>query len=845
MSRIPAVSVIIPIYNGFEKLNETVLHAEVTKEILLVNDGSTDNSANVCQMYAERFPEVRFIDKPHTGVSDTRNAGIRAARGKYLLFLDADDALQPGSVEALVRFFDSCYDVVDLVTYPIVTNYHGDILPPHFRYRFLTYSGIYDLRTFPYIGQTTMNVMVKNLGTDNILFDTSMDFEEDQKYCCDVLHRKLKMGFCNEAAYIYYRHDSSSSGKLSGACYIFEQAMQMFETIFARYPHTVPVAVQGLYINDLAWKLRCNLLYPWHYEASAFARAVKRIQMLLCRVDTSVIWNHPDIDLYHKYYWLVQKPNSGVSPFFTSESFGLCCGDTILEKKYAVPLVMTRIRHDGEVFLFRGFLKSGIFSFTEEPVLYAVNGTHRIRLKLYFSSHSYYFCHTQTNKFYGFCLELPVQQLDKLYFQVCIGGYTYPCTCDFYQKASFSRYFQIYDTVIGNQGMHFSPEQETFSHSVLTPKEIFAKNSRNPVIPFQIVRLRRKAAKLRQRKQIHLYYDCRGVEKDNGYYRFQEDFHKQDGVERYYISDPDCHTYDTLFTAEQRKYLIPFGSAKHRLYTLAAQRLVTAFAEDNNILPFEPYQYPMLADFFGFTVEYLQHGVLHASVPWKYTPDSVLADKLCISTEYERRLFKNKYHFRDADISERPMARLKMLDCSRKPQRKILFAPSWREYLVGLNVNGVWQPNMEVFLESDYFRNLSAFLQSETLQEWLTRHDYTLDFKLHPIFAVYQEAFSFDSKRISIVKKTDRLENYAIFLTDFSSFAFDFLYLGRQVFSYIPDTMQFRCGMNAYREIEPESSNSFLHIESAEEFCAALEAGKTSPSQILFLKQRIEAIPID
>lgn len=73
-----------------------------------------------------------------------------------------------------------------------------------------------------------MNIAVKNRFADNVLFDENQTFSEDQKYCCDVLHRTLKMGFCKEGKYIYYRSSSSSSGRLSGSCYIFEQCMSFF-----------------------------------------------------------------------------------------------------------------------------------------------------------------------------------------------------------------------------------------------------------------------------------------------------------------------------------------------------------------------------------------------------------------------------------------------------------------------------------------------------------------------------------------------------------------------------------------------------------------------------------------
>lgn len=831
------ISIVIPVYNGFRTLDPAILHAAVEKEIILVNDGSTDDSASVCQDYADRYAEVIFIDKAHTGVSDTRNTGIRAAKGKYIMFLDADDALKAGSVEALVQFFDSCYDAVDLVTYPISTMYQGYLLPPHFRYKTLTYSGVYDLRQFPYIGQTTMNIVVKNLGEDNVLFDTSMNFSEDQKYCCDVLRRKLKMGFCKDAEYIYYRSEDTSSGRLSGACYVFEQSMRMFEEMFAPYHDHVPAAFQGLYINDLAWKMRCNILYPWHYEKTEFARAQERIRTLLLRVEDAVIWEHPEIDAYHKCYWLSEKPNTQVKAYFTPDAFGLRCGERILTEETKAQLMVSRIRMEGDTVLFRGFLKSGVFSFSGMPELYAVTEHSRIKLELYPSAHSYYLCRTRTNRFHAFCLELPKQQFHALRFEIELGGCRYDCTCDFLPKAPFSRYYERYDAVAGEQGICFDPVKESFSLTQRSPQDIFLDNSDAPLLSFEIAGIRKKAAKLRCTRRIHLYYDCRGVEKDNGYYRFLADLPKCDGVERYYVCSHDQPTLCRLFTRQQRRNVLAFGSRQHKILSIAAERIITAFIEDNNIFPFAPQELPMLSDFLGFTVEYLQHGVLHASVPWKYTPEVVTADKICISTDYEQELFTEKYHFRNKDLLHSPMPRLRMLDRQAKPEKRILFAPSWREYLIGANVGGIWQPRREVFLQSDYYRNICAFLQSEALHRWLSEHDYTLDFKLHPIFAVYADLFHAENDRIHVIRTAEKIERYEMFITDFSSFVFDFLYLGRRVFSYIPDEMQFRSGMNTYREIEAESAVAQIRIADAQAFCRLADTDTEADAPIVFLQQ--------
>ena len=89
----------------------------------------------------------------------------------------------------------------------------------------------------------------------------------------------------------------------------------------------------------------------------------------------------------------------------------------------------------------------------------------------------------------------------------------------------------------------------------------------------------------------------------------------------------------------------------------------------------------------------------------------IMADKLCVSTEYEVQLFQQKYHFREQDIVRKCMPRLKQLDKKIIPENKILFAPSWRQYLIGANVDGRWQPKEEALLQSDYYQGMIKLLK--------------------------------------------------------------------------------------------------------------------------------------
>lgn len=105
------VSIIIPVYNA-EKclgycLNSIASQTYRNLEIILVNDGSTDDSLKICNNYAFLDSRIRVIDIPNAGVSNARNVGLKAATGEYIEFADADDVLNPKMVETLVDKMDT------------------------------------------------------------------------------------------------------------------------------------------------------------------------------------------------------------------------------------------------------------------------------------------------------------------------------------------------------------------------------------------------------------------------------------------------------------------------------------------------------------------------------------------------------------------------------------------------------------------------------------------------------------------------------------------------------------------------------------------------------------------
>ena len=102
---LPLISIIIPIHNAAKFLNQTIsscLKQDYPNlEIILINDGSTDDSKTICEKYLKASTSVLFFDRPHQGVSATRNFGLDHFSGEYFSFLDADDLLAENFISTL------------------------------------------------------------------------------------------------------------------------------------------------------------------------------------------------------------------------------------------------------------------------------------------------------------------------------------------------------------------------------------------------------------------------------------------------------------------------------------------------------------------------------------------------------------------------------------------------------------------------------------------------------------------------------------------------------------------------------------------------------------------------
>lgn len=189
----PRLSVVVPVYNVEEYLDDCLMSLDEQDyrdfEAICVNDGSTDGSRAILERWGGVKPWVKVVDKENGGLSSARNAGIRAATGDYVCFLDSDDRLTPDACGRIVTAFEESR--ADVVVYG------GYALPreatwPWLEYALtpgdVTYEGysdelVFGEQTRPFAWRTaaTRAFLLGSRG-EAVLFDEAVRYGEDQPF---------------------------------------------------------------------------------------------------------------------------------------------------------------------------------------------------------------------------------------------------------------------------------------------------------------------------------------------------------------------------------------------------------------------------------------------------------------------------------------------------------------------------------------------------------------------------------------------------------------------------------------------------------------------------------------
>lgn len=207
------ISIVIPVYNVEKYLDECILsvinQTYKNLEILLIDDGSTDSSYDICCKYSEQDDRIQIINKKNGGQASARNLGIDRATGEYIYFLDSDDYIKGTAIEEVTNYMknndlDLCYFSADVVIEDDDLSWNKEMYIKHSRYT--PNNGITILKELvdnnEYTCQNCMFISKLSLLKLNNIRYTEGYIYEDNYFAFMLAIYSQKSGVLNESFYI-------------------------------------------------------------------------------------------------------------------------------------------------------------------------------------------------------------------------------------------------------------------------------------------------------------------------------------------------------------------------------------------------------------------------------------------------------------------------------------------------------------------------------------------------------------------------------------------------------------------------------------------------------------------
>ena len=797
-------SIIISIYNTARYLDDTInslLNQTIgLKEIqiILVNDGSTDNTEIICLRYKNLFPNNIIYKKiPHQGVSKGRNIGLSYAQGLYINFLDSDDKWDSRAFEYINMNFN-LYKNVDLFSgrmkyFESKNNYH------FLDYKFKKTRIVNLTEEYNCIQLSSASCFFRKSSIENKNFEEGILFGEDIRFITNLLFIKPLLGIVREAIY-YYRKRSDSSSAIQST---EENKYYYFENL---------KNVQYYLINKSI--ILYNKILPFIQYFIAY-ETIFRLK--------SQAYKYLDINSYKNYCSLIENLLNKIEDKYILEQkiFPSRLIIFALSKKYK-----RDIRYDiilqNESFIYSNYLLIDLKTYKNIIIWKIMEITDN---KLHLEGEDRFWLPRE--KFFYFC-----QLGNKIFFP----KYYYYSGYDFvtmYGRASKGRIvsFDIILDIKDQINIHFFlsycqtnieifPSFDTFTHippiknSYYITKNYMIKNDvRNLIIqPYEItlqkqfekeycieleylnkynlIKLRKeiiewKSAKNGEKHDIWIINDRKNKAGDNGEYFFRYlSKIKPEGIKFYFRIKKNCSDFKRLKTFGN---ILDLDSFEYYTLFLKANKIITSVSDSWVYNPFnEDEKY--IRDLYHFDLIYLQNGIIKDNLSGYLNKILKNFDLIITSSKKEyKSLLKNNYGYKENDIALTGLSRFDNLERNKlsiKNENIILIFPTWRYYIKGTRDLITHESiKSENFKNTNYFKFYNTLINNEKFLDFINESNYKGIFCLHHNFEAQLRYFN-TNKLISLKENCNLPElilRSSLLITDYSSIFFDFGYIQKPV----------------------------------------------------------------
>ena len=787
-------------------------------QLILVNDGSPDNSEEICLRYRGRYPNnVVYIKQENAGVSAARNRGLQEVRGEIVNFIDSDDKWELDAFEKVDAFWKEHAAEIDVATTSI--QLFEAVEKPHItNYRMENGTRVADLLTHAEASCIVLQVassFFKASALKNIRFVDSLIYGEDSMFVNTVLLKKMKVGFVAEANYFYRRRESNTSAvqTIKQTPYYFIDCLRDYHLALIRLAlekyRCVPEYIQNVVYYDLCWRFKePAYLYLSEEEMGLFQKMARQVMAYID--DTVILKNKLHKTFPHKMLAIDIKYGTDNamqhSMYDKGRKMILFQGLPMFDfKRNKFLLYINFCKVEKNTLRVEGIVAKWLFRVTNQKVrfFFSLNGE-IVEPKLRRYAHSVIeTCFSSEEKFYRFQVDYPlpdpatVEEELRIYPFVTFGKSRAKLGMNYGKFTVSANNFspgylmyrdyvmQCYRTVIKLRPI--DPKQSRRLLHWKLEKDCIRWLRQNDLKELADLRTRVMLHKLfsRDKRKIWIISDRVENAGDNGeiFFKYVNQVIAKQGkkanIRPIFAISKNAACVERL---KKEGEVIFFESKQYPLYFLLADKIISSGASDFTANPFG-LDRKYLYDLFKFKYYYLQHGVACADLSVWLQRFNKNIDMIFASSERERDSFvSGTYYYNRKQVALTGQARFDELYDAKEKQ--ILILPTWRKSIresYDENTTSIYFPG---FRKTAYFQYYNGLINHPRLLDAMRRLGYKGLFCMHPIHM--KQTVDFEANDVFRVNEgyinyNDVFARSALMVTDYSSVLFDFAYLRKPV----------------------------------------------------------------
>lgn len=813
-------SIIMAVYNVdlyLREAIESVIRQDIGFEnhvqLILVDDGSPDQSGAICDEYAAKYPEnIVVIHKENGGVSSARNAGIDVAKGQYLNFMDPDDKLSLNTLSKVKAFYVEHSSKVDIATIPVF--FFGAFSGPHpTNLKFKRGTRIVDLLKEPEVIQSHVaTTFIRKSIVKGERFNLNLTYAEDGCFIQTLLLRSPLLGVVTGCKYLYRkRKEGTSALQNKGESpsyyttprYFYLPYIRKAQAVFGNIPRFV-ACVLSYYLQ---WDIKSITKIPQDIGLSKEECEKCKFEYLEAFkfADDDFILNSKNLYFENRLVYfrakygkpprlrrLGQKPLITVNAISDVFTYPFLQWHSLRAEKGKIFICVAFVQFTGLPDVESVFVKCGAKIF-EANHLASKDGTSFMDEPM-FRRHLYEF-------------ELPESDLPKtacLTFHFKQGGKTY-------QAAQISRHhhFPLSDQFAAaycilnkkcisacGAKLIITDDYHHWKKELKLLLEIFKKRKGRwkEALFVRVVRFVRK--KLRC-KPIWILRDSIKSADDNAgaFFHYLRKCHPE--IDARIVLLPIVSDYKKL---EKTHKVIKEGSRQHRIMCALAEVYVSSHFDRPT---WYAESHPLRDVFRMQPFVFLDHGVISVDLldlEWRF---AVNYAGIVTATHIERSgILMGDYAYNSAQVWLTGFPWYDSLYTGENKQITIM--PTWRAWLVSKMSpkTGKSEPRPD-FTDSAYYRFYNGLINHPRLLKTAKAYGYKICFAQHPTFHdIYTELF--ETKEVVIkpleMSNRDLFAQSSLVLSDYSSAVYDFAYLRKPIVYTHFDREEFFSGKHTYMQ---------------------------------------------